>query len=720
MQRPNARATREGPAGFQTSALVIFAVALCVRLLHVWQMRDTLFFSVLMGDSRGYDAWARQLAAGDWIGADVFYQAPLYPYFLGAIYAALGRDLLAVRVIQAVIGALSATALGYAGWRLISPAAGLIAGLMLALYPPAIFFDGLLQKSVLDVLFVCTSLAIVGHLIARGGGVRSWVLLGATLGALSLTRENALALVAVVLVWAASPAAEGEASTPNRAGRWTGVRAAAVVAGLAIVLMPVAIRNYAVGGGFYLTTSQFGSNLFIGNNPLADGSYMSLRAGRGSPEFERLDATELAEQASGRRLTPAEVSSYWTGRTLTFIRDQPAAWLRLLARKMRLLWSRTEVIDTESQDSHAEYSAPLRLLDPIWNFGVLLPLAVIGVVALWPQRRRLWPLYALTFVYAASVVLFFVVARYRHPLVPFVMLFAAAGVVGARAMWLSAGARRLVPLAVVLLLMTTVAFWPTETAAERRAITENNLGTALQEEGRPAEAVERYQRALAFDASYAPALNNLGTALRAAGRVDEAVKVFGQALDRDADAASVHYNLGNALMAQGKPAEAAGEFQQALQANPRSVDALNNLGMAFAAQGRIDDAIEAFRRASLTDPRSAVAFANLGRALATRGATREASAAFEQSIALAPANAETHYDLGSLLLESGNLGPATTVLREAVRLKPDYAEAHNNLGIALASQGQMADAIREWKEALRIKPYFQDAKVNLSKAGQGR
>ena len=52
-------------------------------------------------------------------------------------------------------------------------------------------------------------------------------------------------------------------------------------------------------------------------------------------------------------------------------------------------------------------------------------------VAIWPERRRLWPLYVLTVVYAASVILFFVVARYRHPLVPFVMIFAAAGVVRA-------------------------------------------------------------------------------------------------------------------------------------------------------------------------------------------------------------------------------------------------------------------------------------------------
>ena len=85
----------------------------------------------------------------------------------------------------------------------------------------------------------------------------------------------------------------------------------------------------------YLTTSQFGPNFYIGNNAGADGTYAALRFGRGSPEFERLDATELAERAAGRTLTPAEVSRYWTGRAIGFITSQPGAWLRAAWRARR-------------------------------------------------------------------------------------------------------------------------------------------------------------------------------------------------------------------------------------------------------------------------------------------------------------------------------------------------------------------------------------------------
>ena len=182
-------------------AAALFLVAMAVRLLHLWAIRDTAYFDVLMGDARSYDLWAQRLAAGDWIGADVFYQAPLYPYFLGVLYAVFGRDLLMVRLIQAMVGAAAVVLLSSAGERLFSRRVGLAAGLALALYAPAIFFDGLLQKSVLDVFFICLSIWVVSRLVDRPRSAPLWLGLGASMGALSLTRENALALVAVAAAW---------------------------------------------------------------------------------------------------------------------------------------------------------------------------------------------------------------------------------------------------------------------------------------------------------------------------------------------------------------------------------------------------------------------------------------------------------------------------------------------------------------------------------------
>src|SRR5262245_11726329 len=230
-----------------------------------------------MGDARGYDEWAQRIAGGDWIGRDVFYQAPLFPYFLASIYWLAGRSLMIVRLVQAAIGSCSCVLLAVAASRLFSPRAGLVAGLMLAVYAPAIFFDGLLQKSVLDVFFVCLALWLIAENTTSSKSWL-WLALGLSLGALSLTRENAVVLIIVILGWAML-------RFPLRAS-------AVLTLGVAVVLLPVAVRNSIVGGELYLTTSQFGPNFFIGNHAGADGTYQSLRYGRGTPEYEQRDASE--------------------------------------------------------------------------------------------------------------------------------------------------------------------------------------------------------------------------------------------------------------------------------------------------------------------------------------------------------------------------------------------------------------------------------------------
>jgi 4-amino-4-deoxy-L-arabinose transferase-like glycosyltransferase len=217
--------------------LVIFAVAFAVRLAHVWPLRDSPFFSILMGDSRGYDEWAGRLAAGDWIGTEVFYQAPLYPYFLGVIYAVFDRDLLIVRIVQALLGSTACVLLGLAAARLFSNRAGLLAGLGLGLYAPAIFLDGLIQKSTLDVFFVCLALWCISELVVDPRRRPIWLALGMVLGGLSLTRENAAVLVGIVLVWAVASEWRTSHNT-STLSRLSG--ALLVLLGLAFVLTPVA------------------------------------------------------------------------------------------------------------------------------------------------------------------------------------------------------------------------------------------------------------------------------------------------------------------------------------------------------------------------------------------------------------------------------------------------------------------------------------------------
>lgn len=411
---------------------LVFGAACLVRLMHIISLKASPIFTYKIGDAGKYDAWARSLAEGNWLGEGVFYQAPLYPYFLGVIYSVLGDDILGVRLVQSLLGAFSCVFLMLAATNWFGKKSGLISGLCLAFYAPSIFLEGLIQKSTLDLFFLTVLLWLLS-LTAFKARPRHWIGIGVATGALCLTRENALVLLPVFALWIFFVSF-------NRKTRKTGVIVkpkwilhrmgwmACFAAGLALTLGPVAVRNLVVGGQFHLTTSQLGPNFYIGNNPDANGTYHPLRPGRGDAKYEQKDAVALAEKAAGRKLSPKEVSRHYLDLSFDFIREQPIQWLRLTAFKAGLTFNRYEIIDTEDQYTVAKLSPALQATDLFFNFGLLMPFAVLGIWVTRARWRRLWVIYLILAAFSVTVIAFFVFGRYRFPLAPTLLLFAGPAV----------------------------------------------------------------------------------------------------------------------------------------------------------------------------------------------------------------------------------------------------------------------------------------------------
>ena len=658
-------------ARFTPYAFAIFLVALALRALHLWQLRDSPFLIAKLGDAVVYDAWARSIAAGDWLGHQVFYQAPLYPYFLGVVYTSLGDDPLLVRGLQGLLGALACALLASAGARLFSRGAGVAAGLLLASYAPSIFLETQLQKSVLDLLFVCLSLWLVARLMqAPRRGLAA--ALGLALGGLVLARENALVLAGVLGAWLL--ALPGVAR-PRRVAL-----ALAFVGGLALALFPVALRNWWVGGELHLTTSQLGPNLYIGNHPGAPGGYEPLRPGRGSAEFERQDATELAEEALGRPLSPAKVSNYWTRRAIDYAVSQPADWLRLMARKSALLVSAVELVDSEDQYTTASYSRVLRETGRLGHFGVLLPLALLGSFVSWPRRRELWWLYAVSIVYAASVVLFYVFARYRYPLVPFLALLAGAGLVGARG-WVRGRSWRDVAAcaAVVLAVAAASNGLSAMPKASMGAVTHVNLANFFKQRGELERAVHHYREALSLEPRLPEAPHNLADTLLDLGRPREAIAAYERSLEQNPDDARVHKNLARILRAQGETEEALEHLRRVVELDADDADARRDLvelhlerGAALAQRGNEAAALEHYRSALGLRPDAQGALWASAWVLATASdaalrspaeALALAERASARGVRLTPRMLETR---AAAYASAGRFGPALDDAREAL------------------------------------------------------
>lgn len=639
---------------------LVVGAAFLVRLIYLWQIDSIPLFYHLAGDGRTYDEWGQRIAAGDWLGQGVFYQAPLYPYFLGVVQFVFGHNLWLIRLLQIVLGALSCGLVFRAGERLFSRPAGIGAGLFLALYAPAIFYDGLIEKSILDLLLL-SGLLFILFAASSAHRWRNWLGCGVILGLLGLSRENALVLVPVVAAWILMQRSDGVLGVR---ARWLGL----FLAGVMAVLLPVGLRNLLVGGEFKLTTSQLGANFFIGNNPAADGTYGSIRGLIKELQLEGPDAQRLAERAAGRQLSPGEVSSYWLRQAVEYIQAQPGDWLRLLARKWLLVWHGREIEDSDDFYIYRQFSGLLALLAWFAHFGVLAPLAAAGVFLTWRDWRRLWPLYAMLLALAASVAIFYVFGRYRYPLVPLLMLFAGAGMVEAAKLFKQKAWRRLFISALVVLAVAAITNWPVGGATGAGAAGYNNLANAYAKQGKVDEAIKGALRALEVQPSYGVA----------------------------------HFNLGNLYMRQGRRDFARRHFEAALKLLPNYADAHSNYGQLLAEGGDLAGGIGHFQKAIDLDPSIARAYLNLGVALAKSGRMDDALAPLRQAVALTPESAEAMSYLGSIYAAQHRYAEAEAAFNQALRLRPDFAPAHGSLAELLALQGRKEQAERHFREASRL------------------
>ena len=643
----------------------ILVIAFLLRLFYLVQIESIPLFYHLAGDGRTYNEWAQRIAAGDWLGQGVFYQAPLYPYFLGVLQLVLGHNLWFIRFVQILLGSFSCALIYLVGRRLFSRPAGIAAGFLLACYAPAIFFEALIEKSILDLFLVSLLLFLLVGAMARRGWTQ-WLAAGAVLGLLGLSRENALVLAAVVPLWIFIYFSDQAVQTR---ARWAGL----FFAGLLLVLVPVGLRNLIVGGEFKLTTSQFGPNFFIGNNPEADGTYGSVNKVIGEPQLEGTDAARLAERASGKRLSSGAVSDYWLKKSWDYIRAEPTQWFRLLAKKWLMVWNAREVEDSDDFYIYRQWSWLLAFLSWINHFGVLAPLAAAGAWLSRNEWRRLWLLYAMIVSFALSVAVFYVFGRYRFPLVPLLALFAGKALAEMPAWYRKRGWRAQFAVFFVLLISAAFVNWPI----------------------------------YAFSGPDAAGYNNLSNAYYKQGRVDEAIHTARQALELQPDLGVADYNLGNLYAGQGQFDLAKKYFEEAIRLYPNYAEARTNLGQLIAERGDLETGVQYFRKAIELNPSISRAHLNLGVALAKQGRLDEAIGPLQQAAQLKRDSPEASYYLGSVYAAQNRYADAAESFNQALRIQPDFVPAHQSLAQLLVLQGKKDEAMQHYQEALRLSKQSQ-------------
>ncbi|MCM2358564.1 MAG: tetratricopeptide repeat protein [Geobacteraceae bacterium] len=173
----------------------------------------------------------------------------------------------------------------------------------------------------------------------------------------------------------------------------------------------------------------------------------------------------------------------------------------------------------------------------------------------------------------------------------------------------------------------------------------HNLGKALMERGRPAEAIREFETAVRLKPDDPYSCYNLGTAFDKMGLADQAIKQFQTAISLKEDYADAHDNLGVAYGKKGWLDQAIEEFRIALQINPAYAETHYNLGLAYRSMGMLDKAVTEYQAA----------------------------------LRLEPGNADVHNNLGAAYWQMGLADRAIEEMETAVRLKPDDQGYRANL-----------------------------------------
>lgn len=405
--------------------LFIFLTALLIRVNYVREYTDEIgieYYTFDQTDNHTFHLWACGIAEGDWLcrnqihphhkwtaqvageaqwlqwygKPEIYHQAPLYPYMVGAIYALTGVEVFHVKLFQAFLGACTCLLVFLTARLYLGRNTALFAGLLLAFSGFHLYYDAFILREGL-ITFLVMAFLFYASLAFQRGSLTLHALAGVMLGLAVAAKPNAMLLIPVYL---------GVLLFQKR------YRPAAIFAlGFLLPLLPIFARNAALGCPV-LKTSTRGPTAFINGNA------------RGQSGTEWNPPTEMTRSI-------LREGDYAMGgvivETLKTYQDQPLDYLDTLWRKTHAFFNSYEIPNNTNFYLLGKVSNTLSFAAVSYWF--VASLGLLGLFLLLPRFREAWQIYLVFLVLFLSTTAFFIVARFRQPLVPLLCIFAGYSVV---------------------------------------------------------------------------------------------------------------------------------------------------------------------------------------------------------------------------------------------------------------------------------------------------
>lgn len=355
-------------------------------------------------DGVGYDQIARNLLAGQGFALEqpTAFRPPGYPLFLAGVYALSGGSVVMLRVIQALLGAITVWVVYKVTLLAFSRSLpALLAALLAALHPASLYLAGIVYPEVLAVLLVTLSLWILTAIaVDRRASIGRLLALGLLLGLAILLRPALLAFAGLAALYVAL------AAVPEHRL----ARAALLPACILFCLAPWTFRNAVRFHELIPLATEGGVTFWGGNNPLAHG-------GNVMPSEDTWLAEDPPESMYGwQGLSETQSEGRFFRAAVNWIAREPAAFLRLLPQKLARSW-------TLAFGNEARSEALPGWVQPLY---LLFPLSVAAGLALsWRHRARLVPAYGLLLAGMAITLVFYGSTRQFALAIPATLVFAA-------------------------------------------------------------------------------------------------------------------------------------------------------------------------------------------------------------------------------------------------------------------------------------------------------
>jgi 4-amino-4-deoxy-L-arabinose transferase-like glycosyltransferase len=398
--------------------LAITAAALILRLIVSAQLAagySPVTRPAPATDMHTYMQLGAQVADGTYPYEDGYYYQPFYyGVFLPLIYKIFGQGHWPLIIAQSLLGAACVLLTGLAAARLFGRRAGLAAAVLLALCRFHVFYTPMALIAILQSFWI--SLLLYCSLIAASRkSLKWWTACGLICGMSIVTRGNMQLfiplLLGLILV------------RQFRDGRRAALTACiALVIATQLPQLPFSVVNYNAKGTWTGPSTAAAAVLALGNTPEAPPGGREPGTGAGPMEYPTTCNAWMDLTAPDHpQHTPMSTS------IRRWAMAEPLVFVELKWRMLLLFWNRAEVPNNVAIEAFGK-PAPSSLLHlPILlDFWLIGGLGLAGLLLTLARRRhRTSAVYTagVVILYCISIVVFYILARFRVPILPVLCVF---------------------------------------------------------------------------------------------------------------------------------------------------------------------------------------------------------------------------------------------------------------------------------------------------------